>query len=218
MRNLTLALETGIYGGSISLLDGREEIAGWVGETEKTKSADYLDSLRRLLEENQININEIKRIVISEGPGSYTGLRIGFAFAKGLKTAFGAKIFGLSLIKEMVRNARPITIAALPFGKNEICWHKVTPERKEKGNFYETLSFSGMREFIEDLNKNKAEKLLLPERLYSQLLKYRSFPDDFIEVNFCDKNFAAVIGKAARSFDEKEQIKLFYPKTVGRKL
>lgn len=41
---------------------------------------------RRILSDNNITLNDIEGIGIVSGPGSFTGLRIGFAFAKGLST------------------------------------------------------------------------------------------------------------------------------------
>jgi hypothetical protein len=32
-QELILALETGIEGGSVSLIEGRREISGWIGES-----------------------------------------------------------------------------------------------------------------------------------------------------------------------------------------
>jgi len=40
--------------------------------------------IKSLLDDMETNINEISAIAVSSGPGSFTGLRIGFAIAKGI--------------------------------------------------------------------------------------------------------------------------------------
>jgi len=51
-----------------------------------------------------------QRIVVSLGPGSFTGVRIGLAAARALGLAWGAQVFGyptLALVAAMAREARP---------------------------------------------------------------------------------------------------------------
>lgn len=40
--------------------------------------------IKNLLNENKVNVTDLDGIAISAGPGSYTGLRIGMSFSKGL--------------------------------------------------------------------------------------------------------------------------------------
>jgi len=62
-----------------------------VNFNKKNIHSEILFSLaEKLLELSQTNLSEIKAIAVSQGPGSFTGLRIGFAAAKGLAT--GAEI------------------------------------------------------------------------------------------------------------------------------
>jgi tRNA threonylcarbamoyl adenosine modification protein YeaZ len=214
-KNIILALETGIYGGSICLLKNDGEIASWVSEYEQTKSDEYLESIKKLLSDSQVNINEIDKIVISEGPGSYTGLRIGFSIAKGLKMALGIEIEGISLLDEMTRNARPITIAALPFGKSEICWKIV-------GNIIDNnlrlhnpnpINFSHSLNFAKDIKFVKLENLILPQKLYNELLEHKELPNDDLNILCCDRNLARIIGTASENLISDERIKIMYPKT-----
>jgi tRNA threonylcarbamoyladenosine biosynthesis protein TsaB len=41
-------------------------------------------AIKTILDDMETNINEISAIAVSSGPGSFTGLRIGFAIAKGI--------------------------------------------------------------------------------------------------------------------------------------
>ena len=54
-----------------------------------------------------------QRIVVSLGPGSFTGVRIGLATARALGFAWGAEVLGyptLALIAAAARSAEPLTI------------------------------------------------------------------------------------------------------------
>lgn len=213
-KDIILALETGIYGGSICLLKNDEEIASWISEYEQTKSDEYLESIKQLLSNSQVDINEINKIVISEGPGSYTGLRIGFSIAKGLKMALGIEIEGVSLLDGMARNLRPITIAALPFGKSEICW-KIAGDEIDNNSRLQNpnpINFSHKLNFAKDIKIVKLDNLLLPQKLYNELLEYTELPNDDLNIFCCDRNLARVIGTARKNLNSDERMKIIYPK------
>lgn len=47
----------------------------------------------------------IERIGVTVGPGSFTGLRVGLAFAQGLGAALGAPVVGVSTLAALARSA-----------------------------------------------------------------------------------------------------------------
>lgn len=53
----------------------------------------------RLFEENTVRIQKIKAVVVSAGPGSFTGLRIGMSFAKGLVYPHNIPLAGVNTMK-----------------------------------------------------------------------------------------------------------------------
>jgi len=92
---LTLGVETAESIGGVSLFE-----AGGVEEERlmdsPLKHAECLIPLtERLLDECKRGRDEIERICVNTGPGSFTGLRIGLAFGKGLCQALGAKLVGV---------------------------------------------------------------------------------------------------------------------------
>jgi len=54
-----------------------------------------------LLEKSQISYNDIAEIYISVGPGSFTAIRIGLAYALGLNIAKDIKVYGVSNLQLM---------------------------------------------------------------------------------------------------------------------
>ena len=211
-KNITLALETGIYGGSICLFKNGQEITGWISESEQTKSDEFLESIKKLLYDTQVNISEVNKIVISEGPGSYTGLRIGFSIAKGLKMALGIEIQGVSLLDEIAKGMRPITTAALPFGKSEICWKKVENKIDSNSKPQNPINFSHQKDFVNNINLSGLNNLILPRKLYNELLKYADLHNDKLNIFYCDQNFARIIGMTNQNFIYDKRVKIIYPK------
>jgi tRNA threonylcarbamoyladenosine biosynthesis protein TsaB len=60
----------------------------------------------QLLKRNSIDVKSLLAISISLGPGSYTGLRIGLATAKGLSFGLGIPFIGVSSLESLVSLAR----------------------------------------------------------------------------------------------------------------
>jgi tRNA threonylcarbamoyladenosine biosynthesis protein TsaB len=60
----------------------------------------------QLLKRNAIDVKSLLAISFSLGPGSYTGLRIGLATAKGLSFGLGIHFIGVSSLESLVSLAR----------------------------------------------------------------------------------------------------------------
>ncbi len=99
---VTLAIETAFGRGSLSVLEGSEEIDFLICGNGKSRAEDILSEISYLLERNKIGKKQIKKIVYAGGAGSRTGLRIGAATAKGLKFALGCEIAEVSVLAGLV--------------------------------------------------------------------------------------------------------------------
>jgi tRNA threonylcarbamoyladenosine biosynthesis protein TsaB len=66
--------------------------------------------IQAVLSDAGLRVRDLSGIAAAQGPGSYTGLRIGLAAAKGLALPWGIPCYGidsLELIAEAVREAHP---------------------------------------------------------------------------------------------------------------
>ena len=82
---LVLAIDTATKIGSVALYDDKIGVIGEINLYVKVNHSnvimDVVDSLFKL---SGLNIKDVDRIAVTIGPGSFTGIRIGTAIAKGL--------------------------------------------------------------------------------------------------------------------------------------
>lgn len=91
---LLLAIESSGLVASIALMSGDKLIGEYTTNFKKTHSQTLLPMLDEVVRMTGIELESVDGIVVSGGPGSFTGLRIGAATAKGL---------GLALDKPLIK-------------------------------------------------------------------------------------------------------------------
>ncbi|MEJ7587113.1 MAG: tRNA (adenosine(37)-N6)-threonylcarbamoyltransferase complex dimerization subunit type 1 TsaB [Ferruginibacter sp.] len=82
--SLILNIDTAIDTASISLAKEGDIIAQVSNADQKEHGSFLQPAIQSLLEETSFSIKSLDAIAVSAGPGSYTGLRVGMASAKGL--------------------------------------------------------------------------------------------------------------------------------------
>lgn len=84
----------------ILILQGENEIIDYIFDiTKNNHSEKLMPAIKRLLEKNNILINSISAIYVTEGPGSYTGVRIGVTVAKTLAYSLDIPLYKISTLK-----------------------------------------------------------------------------------------------------------------------
>ena len=100
--SLLLCIETSTTNCSISLSENGKCIA--IKEDNNTGYS-HSESLHvfieELLAEQNVSINQLSAIVVSKGPGSYTGLRIGVSAAKGLCYALDIPLIAINTLDSL---------------------------------------------------------------------------------------------------------------------
>lgn len=93
-----LAVETATMCGSVALVAADRCIGEYTLQTQQTHSQRLLSGMDHLLGDAGLDWDAIDGIVVSLGPGSFTGLRIGLSTAKGLVLATGKPLIGVATL------------------------------------------------------------------------------------------------------------------------
>ena len=98
--SLILNIETSSKNCSVSLSSMGKLLSHFELEDDKYRHSELLTStIQDILSNEKINIKDLDAISIGVGPGSFTGLRIGFSVAKGLCYPHKIKLIGISTLK-----------------------------------------------------------------------------------------------------------------------
>ena len=103
-----LCIETGTSTCSVAL--GNENgVVGFKEIADPKAHASKLSVLiEELLQEQNFDITNIDAVAISKGPGSYTGLRIGVSFAKGVCYSLGKPLIAVGSLDSMVYGIKEV--------------------------------------------------------------------------------------------------------------
>ena len=98
---LTLAFETSAKAGSVALLDGDRLLGESYQDTGLTHSQTVMAMAENLIAHCGYTPRDVQAVAVAHGPGSFTGIRIGVAAAKGF--AWGAQLpcYGVSTLEAM---------------------------------------------------------------------------------------------------------------------
>ncbi|MEX3747573.1 MULTISPECIES: tRNA (adenosine(37)-N6)-threonylcarbamoyltransferase complex dimerization subunit type 1 TsaB [Lysinibacillus] len=100
-----LGIETANAPLSIAVVRDGKVIAEIVQNIKLTHSAGAMPAIEEVLVKAGIKPNELDAIAVSEGPGSYTGVRIGVTLAKTLAWTLKKPLVGISSLKTLAANA-----------------------------------------------------------------------------------------------------------------
>ncbi|WP_192346429.1 tRNA (adenosine(37)-N6)-threonylcarbamoyltransferase complex dimerization subunit type 1 TsaB [Algoriphagus sp. Y33] len=144
-------------------------------------SEKLMGMIQSLLEECSLTINQINAVAVSEGPGSYTGLRIGVSVGKGLAYAGDIPLIAVSTLKALSYGARVqiknqgLIVAMLDARRMEIYWevfdYDLNSVRELDSEIIDAGSFSGLLEkgtvfFVGDAVKKVSEVIAHPNAVF----------------------------------------------------
>ena len=98
---LILALETSSMVSSVAVASEQKLLAELTVQTKLTHSETLMPHIEQVLQLAGVQREDLEGIAVSIGPGSFTGLRIGLAAAKGMAYALQLPIAGCSTLEAL---------------------------------------------------------------------------------------------------------------------
>jgi tRNA threonylcarbamoyl adenosine modification protein YeaZ len=110
---LTLSFDTTNEHGGVGIYRETECLAEIANRAGTNYSISLFDMLDRVLTEARLQLGDIDLLAVANGPGSFTGIRVGLAAAQGWAKALGRPARGVSVLEAMVEAAAADTDLAL---------------------------------------------------------------------------------------------------------
>ena len=119
-----LALDTCLSACSVAVLDDGRTLASASEPMERGHQERLAPLAREVMAQSGLTFADLDRIAVTLGPGSFTGLRVGLAFAKGLGLALDRPVIGLGCLEVLAApfaGAPGRTLALLPGRGEAVC-------------------------------------------------------------------------------------------------
>ena len=101
-----LGIESSAKAASVCIWENGKLLCEAFSNNGLTHSKTVLSMIEDMIKQSDISLNSVDKIAISNGPGSFTGLRIGAAVVKGLSWSMDIPCVGVSTLEAMVQNVR----------------------------------------------------------------------------------------------------------------
>lgn len=99
-----LALDSSGIVASVAILENETLLAEYSVNYKKTHSQTLLPMLDEIVKMTEMDLDTVDAIALAAGPGSFTGLRIGAATAKGLGLALGKPLVSIPTVEALAYN------------------------------------------------------------------------------------------------------------------
>lgn len=99
--SIILSIDTALPLASVAIAHNGTLLTERISEMQKEHAAFLHPAIESMLQETNISIHELDAVAVSIGPGSYTGLRVGLASAKGFCFALNKPLIALCTLETM---------------------------------------------------------------------------------------------------------------------
>ncbi|GAP21789.1 tRNA (adenosine(37)-N6)-threonylcarbamoyltransferase complex dimerization subunit type 1 TsaB [Leptolinea tardivitalis] len=131
---MLLAVDTSTQTLGLALYDGNRIPAESLWQSQARHTVELAPAVDRMLKQNHNTPSDLTGLAVATGPGSFTSLRVGLAFVKGLALALKIPVAGIPSLDALAAAQPPSDLpmaAVLPAGRTRlaVCWY----DYKENG-------------------------------------------------------------------------------------
>ena len=117
---IVLGLDTCLSACSVAVLDGEAVLAHASEVMARGHQERLAPMAQAVMAEAGIPFSRLQRIGATVGPGSFTGLRVGVAFAKGLGSALSVPAVGVGSLEALAAEAAGLVAAVLDARRDQL--------------------------------------------------------------------------------------------------
>lgn len=117
---IVLGLDTCLNVCSVAVVDGERVLAHAHEPMTRGHQERLAPMAQEVMAQAGLPFSSLQRIGTTVGPGSFTGLRVGVAFAKGLGSALGVPAVGVGSLEALATEAQGMVAAAIDARRDQL--------------------------------------------------------------------------------------------------
>jgi tRNA threonylcarbamoyladenosine biosynthesis protein TsaB len=117
---IVLAIDTCLFACSVAVVDGGRVLARRVEPMSRGHQERLAPLVQEAMAEAGLSFDRLDRIGVTVGPGSFTGLRVGLAFAKGLASALSIPAVGIGALEALADTESGDVVAVLDAKRGQV--------------------------------------------------------------------------------------------------
>lgn len=151
---MLLAIDTSTHTVGVALYNGFQVLSEMVWVSQDYHTAELAPAVESTLVRAGLGIVPIQAVAVALGPGSFTGLRVGLAFAKGMVLSNHIPIIGIPTL-DIIAASQPILevplLAVLRAGRGRLAvgWYQSNDRIWRSYGKVEVLSFTEINQRID---------------------------------------------------------------------
>ena len=158
-----LGIDTSGKIASVALCDENTCLAQTTVLTKLTHSQVILPMVEKVLNDASVTLDDVDYFAVADGPGSYTGLRIGISAVKGMCFTLNKKCIGISTLKSLAYNCIPSKslIVSVMRARPEIAYFATFESDGEKLQTIKEDCICSVEEIVKYLNFTQKDTILV---------------------------------------------------------
>lgn len=199
-----LAIDSSGLVASAAIIEDENMVAEYTINHKKTHSQTLLPMINEIVKMTDTNLVEIDAIAISGGPGSFTGLRIGSATAKGLGLALDKPIISIPTVEGLAFNlfGTDKVICPIMDAKRNQVYTGIYEFKKEQFHIIKEQMAVSIDEIINHLNEIGRPVIFVGDGIpvYAKTIEQQLKVDYSFAPAHLNKQRAGAIGTLAKKY------------------